>query len=69
MIRAWKPPIDPAEVTKECAEVLKPYRIKAITGDAYGGEWPREQFRKHNIQYNISELNRSQLYLKFDPRC
>lgn len=33
-------------------------------GDAYGGEWPREQFRKHGIQYQISELNRSGLYLE-----
>ena len=66
-IRAWKPPFDPAEVTKECAEVLKPYRITAVTGDAYGGEWPREQFRKHNIQYNVSEVNRSQLYLNLIP--
>ena len=67
MIRAWKPPFDPSEVVKECAETLRPYRIRTIVGDAYGGEWPREQFRKHNIQYTVSALNRSQLYLNLIP--
>jgi hypothetical protein len=67
LLRAWKPPFDPSEVVKECAEVLKPYRIRTITGDAYGGEWPREQFRKHGINYEVSEKNRSQLYLGLIP--
>ena len=44
-----------------------PYRIRTITGDAYGGEWPREQFRKHSINYEVSEKNRSQLYLDLIP--
>jgi hypothetical protein len=39
-VRAWKPPFDPSLVVAECGEALKPYRIYAITGDAYGGEWP-----------------------------
>jgi hypothetical protein len=56
MIPAWKPPIDPAEVTKECAEVLKPYRIRPSPTMHTVAKRPREQFRKHNIQYNISEL-------------
>jgi hypothetical protein len=67
LVRAWKPPFDPSEVTKECAEVLKPYRVRNVTGDAYGGEWPREQFRKHGINYEVSEKNRSQLYLELIP--
>jgi hypothetical protein len=66
-VKAWKPPFDPSEVIKECAEVLKPYRIRTITGDAYGGEWPREQFRKHGITYQLSEKHRSQLYLDLIP--
>jgi hypothetical protein len=28
MIRAWEPPIDPAEVTKECAEVLSRIELR-----------------------------------------
>lgn len=67
MIKAWKPPFDPSEVTKECAAALKPYRIKAITGDNYGGEWPVAEFRKHGITYQLSSKNRSELYLGMIP--
>ena len=67
LLRAWKPPFNPEQITEECAKVLKPYRIHNVTGDAYGGEWPREQFRKHGINYELSEKNRSQLYLELIP--
>jgi len=67
LVRAWRPPFNPEQVTKECSEILKPYRIRMVTGDAYGGEWPREQFRKHGINYEVSEKNRSQLYLELIP--
>jgi hypothetical protein len=66
-VKAWKPPFDPSEVVKECTEVLKPYRIRALTGDNYGGEWPVAEFRKHGIAYQLSERNRSQLYLELIP--
>src|SRR5262245_4432848 len=67
LVKAWKPPFDPSVVTQECAEVLKPYRVKIIAGDNYGGEWPVGEFRKHGIAYQLSELNRSQLYLALIP--
>jgi hypothetical protein len=67
LVKAWKPPFDPGEVTKECAEALKPYRVTTVIGDAYGGEWPVAEFRKHGIIYQLSELNRSQLYLNLIP--
>jgi len=38
-----------------------------VHGDHYGGEWPREQFRKHGVQYKVSEQNRSELYLELLP--
>jgi hypothetical protein len=66
-VRAWKPPFDPSEVTKECAEALKPYRVRNVTGDNYGGEWPVGEFRKHGVNYEVSEKNRSQLYLELIP--
>ena len=46
-----KPPFSPARVVDEFAGVLKQYRIKAVEGDRYGGEWPREPFRKTSITY------------------
>src|SRR5262249_12688877 len=59
LLRAWRPPFNPTEIVAKCAEALKPYRVKRVVGDAYGGEWPREQFRKYGINYELSELNRS----------
>jgi hypothetical protein len=66
-VRAWKPPFNPEEVTAQCAEALKPYHVRSVVGDNYGGEWPKEQFRKHGIAYQVSEKNRSQLYLDLIP--
>jgi len=67
LVRGWKPPFDPSEIVQECASVLKLYRMGSVIGDAYGGEWPREQFRKHGIDYRLSEHNRSELYLSLIP--
>jgi len=41
--------------------------VRMVTGDNYGGEWPVGEFRKHGIAYQLSELNRSQLYLALIP--
>ena len=38
-----------------------------LTGDRYAGEWPREQFRKHGIAYEISEKPKSDLYQSLLP--
>ena len=46
---------------------LKRYGIAKVTGDRYAGEWPREQFRKLGVEYEISELDRSALYLETLP--
>jgi hypothetical protein len=61
------PPFSPEQVVTEFVGVLKAYRIHSVTGDAYSGEWVREQFRKRGIEYKISERNRSELYLNLLP--
>lgn len=65
--RAIKPPFSPEAVVTEYCTLLKQYRISRVTGDAYAGEWPREQFRKHGIQYDKSASNRSDLYRDLLP--
>jgi hypothetical protein len=67
LVRAWKPPFDPSEVVKECAEALRPYRVRTLVGDNYGGEWPVAEFRKHGVTYQLADKNRSQLYLAMIP--
>lgn len=66
-IREYRPPFSPEGVVEECATVLKAYGITMVHGDAYAGEWPREQFAKRGIDYRVSDLTRSELYLELLP--
>lgn len=61
-VRGFKPPFSPEEVVKEYAGLLHDYGIKKVTGDRYGGEFPRELFRKEGITYEIADRPRSDLY-------
>jgi hypothetical protein len=54
-------------VCEEFAELLKGYRLTKVFGDRYGGEFPRELFRKAGINYEVSDKTRSELYLDFLP--
>lgn len=54
----------PADTVAEFATILKQYGIKRVTGDRYAGRWPRDEFDKHGIAYDVSELDRSALYLE-----
>ena len=66
-VREHKPPFSPEAVASEFAEVLKAYRLSTVTGDRYGGEWPREQFRKRGIEYKPADKPKSELYLELLP--
>ena len=63
-----KPPFSPEAVVKNLCKVLKEYHITTVTGDRYAGEFPVELFNKNNIGYQVSELNRSELYLELLPQ-
>lgn len=65
--RERKPPFSPDAVVEEFAGLLKSYGISEVTGDRYGGEWPRERFRAHGISYNPAEQSRSDLYRDLLP--
>lgn len=62
-----RPPFSPESVTDEYARILKSYRIFTVVGDAYAGEWPREQFLKRGITYLKSDKNKSELYRELLP--
>ena len=66
-IRAVRPPFNPSEVVKEYSEFLKSYRLNSLLGDNYGGEWPKAEFAKHGILYELSEKTKSELYLATIP--
>jgi hypothetical protein len=66
-IRERKPPFSPDAVVTEFAELLRSYGIGTVKGDRYGGEWPREAFRKQSIDYICADKVRSELYLAMLP--
>ena len=63
----YKPPFSPSNVVEDLSKVLAEYKIKYVFGDRYAGEFPRELFAQHGINYLVSEFNRSQLYLETLP--
>jgi hypothetical protein len=66
-VREVKPPLSPESVVMEFAALMKSYRIRDVTGDRYAGEWPRERFREHGIEYKLSEKPKSDLYRDILP--
>ena len=58
-----RPPFSPAAVVADFVGLLRQYHIDRVVGDRYGGEWPRERFRDLGIQYELSELVKSDIYL------
>jgi len=58
---------DPGQAVLKFADVLKEYRCWRVTGDRYAGEWPRQAFAKAGIQYELSDLTRSELYANLEP--
>ena len=67
LVRATRAPFDPSEVVKDYSDVLKTYRLSSSLGDNYGGEWPKAEFAKHGITYELCEKTKSELYLAAVP--
>jgi len=66
-LRESKPPFSPAQVVKENISLLDRYGIHEATGDRYGGDWPREQFRNRGIRYELADLPKTDLYRELLP--
>jgi hypothetical protein len=66
-VRERKPPFSPEDVTQEFAALCKTYRISKVTGDRYAGEWPRERFAVHGIEYEPAAEPKSDLYRDMLP--
>jgi hypothetical protein len=66
-VRERRPPFSPDDVVFEFSGLLKAYGIRKVTGDRYGGEWPRERFRVHGIEYAPSEKSKSDIYRDLLP--
>jgi hypothetical protein len=66
-IRERHPPFSPADVVDEFAALTKSYRATRVVGDKYAGEFPRELFRKHGIDYVPAEQTKSDLFRDLLP--
>ena len=66
-IRERKPPFSPDAVVAEFCATVKAYGAREVTGDRYGGEWPREAFRKAGVNYRLADKTRSDLYRDLLP--
>ena len=61
-VRDVRPPFSPDACTAEFAALLRSYGLSRVTGDRYAGEWPRERFRVHGIEYALADRPKSDLY-------
>ena len=66
-VRERTPPFSPEAVVTEFADLLRCYRVETVRGDRYAGEWPREVFRKHGIDYRAAAKPKSEIYLSALP--
>jgi hypothetical protein len=66
-VREVRPPFSPESVVDDFAKLMKSYGIATVTGDRYAGEWPREQFRKREIDYELADRPCSDLYRDLLP--
>jgi hypothetical protein len=66
-VREIKPPFNPDDTTRVFADVIRSYRLNSVKGDRYAGEWPRERFRSHGIEYAVSERTKNEIYKALLP--
>ena len=67
LVREWPAPFSPQQVVSEIVEILRRYNAAAVIGDRYAGEWAREPFRNHRIEYRVADVTRSEAYLTMLP--
>ena len=67
LVREVRPPFSPEQVVEDFSETARRYRVAQLVGDHYAGEWPREQFRKHDLTYAPSARPKSDLYRDLLP--
>ena len=66
-LREARAPFSPADVTADFADTLKLYNVREVMGDRYAGEFPRELWRGHHIEYKLSERSKSDIYRELIP--
>jgi hypothetical protein len=66
-LREIKAPFSPEHVVDEFVSNLRDYRCNAVTGDRYAAQWVQQPFKRRGINYMVSTLNKSEIYLAALP--
>ena len=61
-VREVRRRFNPRPLSRTFAKTLTILPRWQVTGDRYAGEWPREQFKKRNVDYVPSERVKSDIY-------
>jgi hypothetical protein len=67
LVRERRPPFNPDDTAQEFCAVIKSYGLNQVTGDRFGGEWPRERFRAYQVEYKLAEKAKSEIYKDLLP--
>jgi hypothetical protein len=66
-VKEWPAPFSPQEVVRDIVQICRRYGVNSVIGDRYAGEWAREPFRNHGIEYQLADMTRSEAYLTMLP--
>ena len=66
-VRERQPPFSPADCVSDFAALLKTYGVSQVVGDRYGGEFVREPFRAHGLEYELAAAPKSDFYRDWLP--
>lgn len=64
LVHERRAPLSPEATVEEFVGLLKPYRVREVIGDRYSEELVRELFRNQGVEYTVSKLTRSDLYVE-----
>lgn len=64
---AVQPPFEPTSAISQMVTLCRIFRVGRVHGDRYGGEWPREGFRKEGVEYVLHPRAKSDLYVDMLP--
>ena len=67
VLREVRPPFSPGATVAEFCALLAQYGVRTVFGDHYAGDWPGEQFKKHGVTYQTSDLTKSEIYRELLP--
>ncbi|MGB5083532.1 MAG: hypothetical protein WBO09_02770 [Methylocystis silviterrae] len=66
-VREIRPPFNPHDAVAQFVEMLKSYRLSAVSGDKWATGFVAEAFKQHKTTYKPSDKTKSQIYSELIP--